>query len=225
MMIAILGTGSVGRALAEGLSGAGHGVCLGTRDPEATRRREDPDQYGNPPLAQWLADHPSVDLATYSACAMRADIVVNATNGQGSLLALQAAGSDNLAGKILIDVANPLDFSGGFPPTLFVKQTDSLGEQIQRMFPEARVVKTLNTMTAGLMLNPGRLGEPSAVFLSGDDADAKREVRDLLAAFGWEQIIDLGGIVTARGVEMLMPMWLQLMGTFGDPDFNWSVVR
>ncbi len=127
-------------------------------------------------MSQWLADHPSVQLAAYSDCAVHADLVVNATNGQASMLALQAAGFDNLAGKILIDVANPLDFSNGFPPTLFVKETDSLGERIQRMFPETRVVKTLNTMNAELMLNPGRLSAPSAVFLSGDDQDAKREV-------------------------------------------------
>ena len=146
-------------------------------------------------------------------------------SGDVSLAVLRSAGQDNLAGKVLVDVANPLDFSGGFPPSLFVKDTDSLGEQIQRTFPEARVVKTLNTMTAALMLDPARLPAPSAVFLSGDDAAAKQQVRELLASFGWEQIIDLGGIQTARGVEMMLPMWLQIMGVFGDPGFNWSIVR
>jgi predicted dinucleotide-binding enzyme len=126
---------------------------------------------------------------------------------------------------VLIDTANPLDFSQGFPPTLFVRDTDSLGERIQRAFPHARVVKSLNTLTAGLMLNPSSLGAPSAVFVSGDDPAAKQEVVDLLAGFGWEQVLDLGGISTARGVEMLMPMWLQLMGMFGDASFNWAIVR
>ena len=150
--------------------------------------------------------------------------MVNATSGDVSLLALEAAGADNLRGKVLIDVSNPLDFSAGFPPTLFVKDTDSLGERIQRAFPEAMVVKTLNTMNAGLMLNPGRLSAPSAVFLSGDNPDAKQTVTDLLASFGWQQIVDLGGIATARGVEMLMPMWLQVMSVQGGPEFNWAIV-
>lgn len=225
MDIAILGTSTVGRALAEGLSGAGHRVRLGTREPRVTRARAEPDQYGNPPLSQWLVEHEGIDLCAYPDCAAWGEMVINATNGQGSLDALRAAGAEHLAGKVLIDVANPLDFSHGFPPRLSVSQTDSLGEQIQRTFPESRVVKTLNTLTAALMLNPGRLAAPSAVFLSGDDADAKRQVSELLAGFGWQQILDLGGIETARGVEMLMPMWLQLMGMFGDASFNWAVVR
>jgi len=224
MKIAVLGTGSVGRALAAGLAGAGHEVCMGTRDVRSTIARDDADQYGVS-LSQWMADNPVVELATYADCAAAGDLVINATNGQASLLALEAAGSENLAGKVLIDTANPLDFSQGFPPTLFVRDTDSLGERIQRAFPHARVVKSLNTLTAGLMLNPSSLGAPSAVFVSGDDPAAKKEVVDLLAGFGWEQILDLGGISTARGVEMLMTMWLQLMGMFGDASFNWAIVR
>jgi predicted dinucleotide-binding enzyme len=138
---------------------------------------------------------------------------------------LRLAGAAALAGKVLVDVSNPLDFSAGFPPTLFVKDTDSLGEQIQRSFPDARVVKALNTMNAAVMVDPGRLSSPSAVFLSGDDPGAKEQVAGLLREFGWDQILDLGGISTARGAEMLMPMWLQLMGAFGTPEFNWSIVR
>ncbi len=137
---------------------------------------------------------------------------------------LQSVGAENLAGKVLLDVSNPLDFSRGFPPSLFVMGTDSLGEQIQRAFPDAKVVKSLNTMNAGLMLNPGRLGAPSAVFLSGDDPGAKQQVSELLASFGWEQIIDLGGIVTARGAEMMLPMWLQVLNVQGGPEFNWAIV-
>ena len=225
MNIAILGTGAVGRALAAGLAGAGHQVQVGTRDPEVTVARTEPDRFGQPPLRDWLEVHPGVQLVTFAQAAAAAEMVFNATSGDVSQEVLRAAGADNLAGKVLVDVSNPLDFSAGFPPSLFVKDTDSLGEQIQRAFPGARVVKSLNTMTAGLMLNPGRLSAPTAVFLSGDDAAAKQQVHDLLAGFGWEQIVDLGGIQTARGVEMLLPMWLQLMGVFGDPEFNWSIVR
>lgn len=224
MNIGILGTGSVGRALAAGFSAAGHHVQIGTRDPAATRARTDPDRFGNPAMSQWLAEHEEVGLVTFAEAADAGEIVVNATSGDVSLQVLQAAGAEHLRGKVLIDVANPLDFSDGFPPTLFVKDTDSLGEQIQRAFPDALVVKTLNTMNAGLMLDPGRLGAPSAVFLSGDDEAAKRQVAELLASFGWRQIVDLGGIATARGVEMMMPMWLSLMAVHGNPQFNWAIV-
>ena len=224
MNIGILGTGSVGRALAAGLSAAGHEVQIGTRDPWVTLARTDPDRFGNPAFSTWTTAHEQVGLVTFAEAAAAGDIVVNATSGDVSMQALQAAGADNLRGKILIDVSNPLDFSTGFPPTLFVKDTDSLGEQIQRAFPETRVVKTLNTLNAGLMLAPERLSAPSAVFLSGDDDEAKGQVAELLASFGWQQIVDLGGIATSRGVEMLMPMWLSLLSVHGDPQFNWATV-
>lgn len=223
MMIAVLGTGAVGRALAQGLADAGHDVVIGTRDPQATLAVAEPDRFGNPPFGQW-AQGKSLRLEPFAVAAAAAELVINATSGEASLQVLQSAGAENLAGKTLLDVSNPLDFSQGFPPTLFVKDTDSLAEQIQRAFPDAQVVKSLNTMNAGLMLNPGRLAAPSAVFLSGDDSGAKQQVAELLASFGWEQIIDLGGIVTARGAEMLLPMWLNVMQVMGTPEFNWSVV-
>jgi predicted dinucleotide-binding enzyme len=141
------------------------------------------------------------------------------------LPALQQAGAEHLAGKVLIDISNPLDFSNGFPPTLFVKDTDSLGEQIQRTFPQARVVKTLNTMTAALMVHPDLLGEDSSVFVSGDDAEAKSTVADLLKSLGHRDIIDLGDISTARGTEMMLPIWLRLMGALGTPTFNFKIAR
>jgi len=216
--IAVLGTGSVGTTLAAGFAAAGHDVRLGTRNPDVTLARTEPD------LRSWSQEHPGVRFATFAQAAGAGEVVVNATSGEASLSALQAAGGDNLAGKVLIDVANPLDFSEGFPPRLFVQGTDSLGEQIQRAFPAARVVKTWNTMNAGLMLAPDRLDAPTAVFLSGDDARAKEQVRDLQASFGWQQIIDLGGIETARAAEMLLPMWLRLLGAVGGPDFNLAIV-
>lgn len=225
MKIAVLGTGMVGQAVAARLFGLSHDVTVGTRDPEQTLGRTDPDAMGNPPFSAWAADHPQVRVATFADAAAQAEMVVNATNGAGALPALQQAGAEHLAGKVLIDISNPLDFSNGFPPTLFVKDTDSLGEQIQRTFPQARVVKTLNTMTAALMVHPEVLGEDSSVFVSGDDAEAKSTVADLLKSLGHRDIIDLGDISTARGTEMMLPIWLRLMGALGTPAFNFKIAR
>jgi predicted dinucleotide-binding enzyme len=223
--IAVLGTGMVGQALAGRLSGLGHDVTIGTRDPQATLARTEPDGMGNPPFSAWVADHSDVSLATFADAASSAELVVNATNGYGALPALEAAGADNLAGKVVVDISNPLDFSKGFPPTLFVKDTDSLGEQLQRAFPQARVVKTLNTLNANLMVDPAALGAESSVFVSGDDPDAKRTVTELLQSFGHTDVIDLGDITTARGSEMLLPIWVRLMGVLGTASFNVKVVR
>jgi len=225
MNIAVLGTGMVGQALAGRLHQLGHSVIVGTRDPHATLARTEPDGMGNPPFSAWHAQHPAVGLATFAEAAAGADLVFNASSGEAALELLRLAGAENLAGKVLVDIANPLDFSAGFPPTLFVKDTDSLGEQVQRAFPEAKVVKTLNTLNASLMVEPKALGESSTVFVSGDDPEAKATVTGLLQSFGHEDVIDLGGIETARGTEMLLPIWLRLMGTLGTPQFNFKIVR
>jgi predicted dinucleotide-binding enzyme len=225
MKYAVLGTGMVGRAIAARLDELDHAVSIGTRDPEATLARSESDEMGNPPYAAWAGKHPGVHLATFADAAAGADLVVNATNGAASLTVLGLAGADNLAGKVVVDIANPLDFSQGFPPSLFVKDTDSLGERIQRAFPDARVVKTLNTLNAGLMVRPDQLPESSSVFLSGDDADAKATVVGLLKEFGHTDVIDLGDITTARGTEMVLPIWLRLMGALGTPSFNFKIVR
>jgi predicted dinucleotide-binding enzyme len=226
MKIGVLGTGTVGRALAARFTELGHEVMIGTRDPALSRARNDPDAYGNPPLGRWLEGHPGLKLGSFAEAAGHAEVVVNATLGSASREALGQAGASRLDGKVLIDVANPLDFSKGMPPTLFVTDCDSLAEQIQRDFPEARVVKTLNTLTAPLMVDPARLaGADHSVFLSGNDAHAKRTVRELLAGFGWKDIIDLGDITTARGPEMLMGAWLRLYGALDTPLFNFKVVR
>lgn len=211
MRCAVLGTGNVGRTIAARLVELGHEVRLGTRDPEATRSRDD-----------WT-DVPGAALVRFADATVDADLVVHAGNGAAALDLLAQAG--DLAGRVLVDISNPLDFSAGFPPTLSVKDTDSLGEQIQRAFPDARVVKTLNTVTAELMAYPERLPEPTSVFLSGDDADAKRTVSALLTEMGHRDVIDLGGIETSRGVEMWLPLWLRLMGSLGTAEFNLKVVR
>jgi predicted dinucleotide-binding enzyme len=158
MRVAVLGTGMVGRAIAGKLSELGHEVVVGTRDPVTTLARQEPDFYGNPPFAAWQAEHPAVRLADLADAAAHGELVVNATAGGAALEALRLAGAGNLDGKVLVDVANPLDFSQGMPPSLSVVNTDSLGECIQREFPSARVVKTLNTVNASLMVNPGIVG-------------------------------------------------------------------
>ena len=225
MNIAVLGTGMVGQAIAGRLHELGHSVVVGTRDPSSTLARTEPDAMGNPPFAAWHADHEGVALATFADAAAGAELVVNASNGNVALEVLRLAGAENLAGKPLLDIANPLDFSAGFPPTLSVKDSDSLGEQIQRAFPDARVVKTLNTLNASLMVDPKSLGESSTVFVSGEDPEAKAAVTALLESFGHDDVIDLGGIETARGTEMLLPIWLRLMGKLGTAHFNFKIVR
>ncbi|MEZ0068262.1 putative dinucleotide-binding enzyme [Streptacidiphilus sp. MAP12-20] len=225
MRFAVLGTGIVGRTLAGKLSSLGHEVVIGTRDPAATLARQELDAAGNPPIAGWLAEHPAVRLVPYAEAGAFAEAYVNATSGSGSVPALEAVGAANLAGRIVIDVANPLDFSQGFPPSLNPVNTDSLAETIQRAFPEARLVKALNTMSAHLMVNPSALPGPHSVFVSGDDADAKKTVTDLLVSIGWlaEEVYDLGDVTSARGSEMLLPIWLRLYGSLGHADFNFHI--
>lgn len=226
MRIAVLGTGGVGRAVAGRSSQLGHDVVIGTRDPQATLARTEGDTMGNPPFGAWHSEHPEVGLLPFAEAAARGELIVNATSGSSSLEVLTLAGAENLAGKVLIDIANPLDFSAGFPPTLFVKDTDSLAEQIQRAFPDAKVVKTLNTLNATVMVEPAQLaGADHSIFLSGDDADAKAVATELVRSFGWTDVIDLGDLSTARGTEMLLPIWLRLLNTLGTPAFNFKIVR
>jgi predicted dinucleotide-binding enzyme len=226
MKIGVLGTGIVGRTLAARLVEVGHTVVMGTRSPAETLARQEGDRISGQTVSAWLKQNPQVRLGDYAEAARHGELLVNATNGSGSLDALRAAGEAALNGKVLVDVSNPLDFSKGMPPTLFVSNTDSLGEQIQRAFPLVKVVKTLNTMSAMLMVNPGQLaGGDHTVFVSGNDDAAKQAVSDLLRSFGWKDIVDLGDITTARGVEMYLPVWLRLWGALQKPMFQIKVVR
>lgn len=227
MRIGILGTGVVGQTLGAKLAEIGHEVMVGTRDVGQTLARTDPDPYGSPPFSVWHQAHPTVRLGTFAEAARLGALIINATNGLGALEALRLSGAPNLGGKILIDVSNPLDFSQGMPPTLALCNTDSMGEQIQRAFPAAKVVKALNTVTASLMVNPALVGHGDhSLFLCGDDGDAKAQVRAWLAEwFGWREVIDLGDISAARGTEMYLPIWLRLWGALGTGMFNVKVVR
>ena len=212
--IAILGTGMVGDVLGTKLVLLGHKVMMGSRTENNEKALAWKNKNGT------LASN-----GTFADAAAFGEIIFNCTSGKVSLEALQLAGRENLQGKILIDVANPLDFSKGMPPTLTICNTDSLGEVIQRQFPDVRVVKALNTMNCQLMVNPGFLKEPGNVFICGNDSSAKSEVEKLLRSFGWEKIIDLGDISAARGTEQLLPAWVRLMGKLETPMFNFSIVQ
>lgn len=226
MKIGVLGTGPVGQAIAATLADQGHEVFIGTRDPAATLARTNPDGFGNPPFKVWHEEHLKIELGTLPEAATHGALLVNATRGMDSVAALKAAGEKNLAGKILIDIANPVDMSSGMPPSLSVCNTDSLGEQIQRAFPEAKVIKTLNTMSAHLQVGPGQLASADhTVFVSGNDASAKQTVTELLRSFGWKDIIDLGDITTARGTEMMLALVVRVSIAMGLPIFSFKLVR
>lgn len=226
MDVGVLGTGIVGRTIGGKLIELGNDVMVGTRDVDVLMARTELDAMGNAPFAEWSKANPAAKVAPFEQAAAHGEIVVNATNGDGSLQALASAGASNLDGKILIDVSNPLDFSKGFPPTLSVSNTDSLGEQIQRAVQGASVVKTLNTMNAFLMVDPGQLaGGDHSVFVCGNDAAAKVRVTEILRDFGWRDVIDLGDITMARGTEMYLPLWVRLFAALEAPMFNVKVVR
>jgi predicted dinucleotide-binding enzyme len=226
MKIGIIGTGVVGQTIAEKLIQFGHQVMIGTRDKQATLAKTGKDNFGRPPFSEWHENNFKIEFGTYSETASFGEFLVNATNGVGSLNALKMAGENNLANKVLLDISNPLDFSKGMPPTLTICNTDSLAEQIQRTFPKSKVVKSLNTLTAMLMTNPGLLPEPTNIFLNGNDGNAKEEVKKLLVSFGWKEknIIDMGDITTARGTEQILPIWVRLWGTLQTPMFNFKIV-
>jgi predicted dinucleotide-binding enzyme len=215
MKIGVIGSGMVGSTIGTKLVQLGHEVKMGSRS--AT----------NDKATAWVESAGAqASQGTFADAAAFGEIVFNCTAGVGALSALQAAGAKNLADKILIDVSNPLDFSKGMPPTLSVCNTESLGEQIQRALPETKVVKTLNTLTANLMVDRSLLAGEHDVFVSGNDASAKGRVVEILKGwFGWKNVIDLGDISTARGTEMLLPIWLRLMGALQTHIFNFHIVR
>jgi predicted dinucleotide-binding enzyme len=216
MRIGVLGTGVVGATLATKFLDVGDEVVMGSRDAS------------NGSATAWAASTGGTGRAgTFADAAEFGEVVVNATSGRVSLAALELAGADNLAGKVLVDVAIPLDFSQGMPPSLTVANTDSLGESLQRAFPSARVVKAFNTVNASVMVNPTDLLAPTNLFVAGNDQEAKGKVVSMLGSFGWaaERIVDLGGISAARGLEAYVLFWVSLMQALGTPVFNISVVK
>ena len=219
MKIAILGTGMVGATIGSKLVQNRHDVRMGSRTAD------------NEKAAAWLAGQTAgkgrASVGTFADAAQHGNVIFNCTAGSASLQALQMAGSDNLRGKVVIDIANPLDYSHGMPPTFTVCNTDSLGEQIQRAFPGAMVVKTLNTMNCKVMVEPSLVPGEHVVFMSGDEPAAKEQVKTFLTHdFGWNprNVIDLGGIVTARGPEMVLALWVNLRGVLGHNQFNFGIL-
>ncbi|MBL7891145.1 MAG: NADP oxidoreductase, partial [Bacteroidia bacterium] len=164
---------------------------------------------------------------TFANAAAFGDIIFNCTAGVGSIEALKLAGEDNIKGKIIVDIANPLDFSKGMPPSLAFVNTTSLGEEIQKTFPSVKVVKALNTMWCGIMVNPAMVnGGDHSTFISGNDTNAKEKVKEILKSFGWAEknILDLGDITSARGTEMYLPLWLRIYGATNNGAFNIKIV-
>jgi predicted dinucleotide-binding enzyme len=216
MKIAVFGTGSVGETLGSKLLELGHEVKMGSRT--ATNEK----------AAAWVQrSGPKASAGTFADAAAFGELIVNATLGAGSVEAFTMAGEANSAGKVVIDLSNPLDFSKGMPPSLFVSNTDSLGEQLQRAFPKAKVVKALNTMWCGLMVNPRLLPEAHHTWVAGNDAGAKETVRGLLYSFGWkpDEVIDVGDLSGARATESYLPLWLRLYGALKTGTFNVKIVR
>jgi predicted dinucleotide-binding enzyme len=215
MRIGILGTGIVGKTLATKLAKLGNDVRMGSRTA------------GGEKATAWVKESgANSSEGTFADAAAHGDIVFNCTSGIASLDALNAAGPQNLGGKTIVDVANPLDFSKGMPPTLSVCNTDSLGEQIQRAFPTANVVKSLNTVTANVMVDPSIVSGAHTMFVSGNDTKAKAEVISILkTGFGWKEVLDLGDISCARGQEMYMALWLRVYGKLQTPNFNAYIAR
>jgi 8-hydroxy-5-deazaflavin:NADPH oxidoreductase len=229
MNIAIFGTGMVAQTLALALHAKGHAVTLGTRDVQQARANTQPHPYGMPGFGTWHQAHSHIALATFADAAAGSEFIINATKGAVVLDILQAVPVSAINGKVMLDAANPLDFSHGMPPRVAITDTPgaSLAERVQAAHPQLRVVKGLNTLTAALMLNPaGVPGGDSTLFIAGNDAAAKASVVALLQSFGWKDVLDLGDITAARATELLMPLWLRVWGTLGGAGaFNFKVVR
>ena len=216
MNIGVLGTGIVGKTLAGKLIQLGHHVMMGSRSATGAA------------VAEWAeAAGDSASAGTFMDAATFGEVVVNATAGAVALEVLESCGDAALDGKVLVDVSNPLDFSAGFPPSLSTSSSESLGELIQAAHPGARVVKSLNTVSAPIMVQPSLVPGHHSMFVCGNDSAAKAEVVRLLESLGWpaEDVIDLGDITGSRGLEMYLPLWLRLFGVVGTPAFNVRVVR
>jgi hypothetical protein len=205
----------VGSTIASKLVKLGHEVKMGSREA------------GNPKAVEWAkANGAKASQGSFADAASFGELAFNCTLGVGALAAVEQAGAKALAGKILVDVSNPLDFSKGMPPSLFVCSTDSLGEQIQRALPETKVVKALNTTNAHLMVEPGQLKGEHEMFMCGNDAGAKGQVKEILTGwFGWRNVIDLGDITGARAQEAFLLLWVRLYGALQTPTFNVHIAR
>lgn len=214
--IAVLGTGMVGNTIGAKLIQLGYEVKMGSRTAN------------NEKAAAWVAANGNkASAGTFADAAAFGDIIFNCTKGDIALEAIKMAGIDNFNGKTVIDIANPLDFSKGMPPSLIPEysNTNSLGEEIQKLLPQANVVKTLNIVNCEVMVDAKKSGGDPTMFISGNNKEAKAEVIKILNQFGWSDIIDLGDISTARGTEMLLPIWLRTWQATGNGHFAFKIIR
>ncbi|MEO6939334.1 MAG: NAD(P)-binding domain-containing protein [Candidatus Kapaibacterium sp.] len=214
MKIGILGTGIVGKTIGTKLIQLGHEVKMGSRTAN------------NEKAATWVGEAGAkASQGTFADAATFGEIIFVCTSGGGTVDAVTMAGPKNFASKTVIDVSNPLDFSKGMPPSLTISNTDSLSEHVQSALPEAHVVKSLNIVTCFIMVDPKQLSGSATMFVCGNDANAKSQTTELLNQFGWEDIIDLGDITNARGMEMLLPLWVRTYGALKDGMFGFKIVR
>jgi 8-hydroxy-5-deazaflavin:NADPH oxidoreductase len=209
--IAVLGTGNVGQAIAKALSSKNYNVTIGTRDVSQTMAKDKPDNMGNLPISIMLKENTNINLSTFQEAIVDADLIVLAVGGSNVFSVLDLAGPIQ-AETVVIDITNPLDFSKGFPPSLFTDSTESLAEKIQSKYPHIKLVKSLNTMANSIMLTPDVLKDQGSNFICGNDSGAKEIVKELFVTFGWDKtsIIDLGDLSGSRGMEMILPLWIKI---------------
>jgi len=214
MNIGMLGTGMVGEALGTKFVQLGHQVKMGSRTAN------------NESATKWAAKNgANASTGTFADAAAFGEISFLCLKGEVEMDVVRSVGAGPFGGKIVVDVSNPLDFSRGMPPSLSVCNTNSLGEEVQKALPSAKIIKTLNIVNCDIMVDPGKAGEQPTMLICGNDAAAKTKVTSLLKNLGWSDIIDLGDITKSRGTEMLLPVWLNLMQTLGHPHFGFKVVR
>lgn len=226
MKIGILGTGDVGKSLGAALVRRGHDVMLGTRN--VSRKMEEKATEAAPlSFHDWLSKNKKVRLGTFAEAAGHGEILMNAVAGYAAVDVLATVRPADLKDKILIDVTNALGPWGEGAIKLFVVNDDSLAERLQRAHPGVRLVKALNTLTAHLMVNPaGLAGGDHDVFVAGNDPEARERVtRFLREEFGWKTVLDLGDLTAARGLEMMIMVWLKIWTALGTSDFNYKIVR
>ncbi len=225
--IGILGTGVVAQTIAAKLNELGYSITIGTRDVAKTQANVERNQYGGPPFTEWHQQYRKIKLGTFSDAAKFGDVVINCLKGDAALDVLKLLAADTVRNKTIIEISNPLDFSKGMPPSLVPKwtNTNSLGEEIQAALPGANVVKALNIVNCEVMVNAKKSNGDPTMFIAGNNAQAKEEVKKILRQFGWTDIIDLGDISGARGMEMLLPIWLRVWGATKNGYFGFKIVR
>lgn len=214
--IAVFGTGVVGNTIGSKLIQLGYEVKMGSRTADNDKAKE------------WVNfNGAKASQGTFANAAKFGKLIFNCTKGENALEVMQMAGAENLVGKVLIDISNPLDFSKGMPPTLIpaLTNTNSLGEEVQKLLPQTHVVKTLNIVNCEVMIDAEKCGGDATMFVAGNNSEAKREVEKILQQFGWKDIIDLGDIKHSRSTEMMLPVWLSVYMATHNGYFGFKVVK